>query len=175
MWLPGLASLLVLAGCSGDEPSVPETEGRPSASNLPEGDPATWSLPRDARLTGSTTSFTAEVQRLACNSGVETTSHCRRHGVRWPVEERWACSDREQSVFVYDRSSPPPGVSLEDVRQDAEDQLRGSSAVIARRWGGSAIVRVLDEDGLIVKELTVVRWPNRSWGVDGGRNCRRSR
>ena len=40
------------------------------ADDSAKGEPAIWSLGRDTRLLPSTTGFTAQVQRLDCNSGV---------------------------------------------------------------------------------------------------------
>ena len=63
-WLPALAGVLVLLGCSH------ENNGD---DDILKGDAAIWSLERDIRLSPSTTDFTAIVQRLDCNSGVTGT------------------------------------------------------------------------------------------------------
>lgn len=69
--LPALAAVLVLLGCSDDaEPADTEPDATASTGGDGDGDTAVWSLQRDARLSEATTVFIANVQRLACNSGV---------------------------------------------------------------------------------------------------------
>ena len=86
---------------------------------------------------------------------------------------RWACSKRDRSRFLYNRASPPPGVSLEDVRRDAGSHALGSDAVVIPRGDGRATLRVTNRAGLLVEEQAVARWPNGSWGVSSGEACRR--
>ncbi len=63
-WLPALAGVLVLLGCSH------ENNGD---DDILKGDAAIWSLERDIRLSASTTDFTAIIQRLDCNSDLTGT------------------------------------------------------------------------------------------------------
>lgn len=63
--VPGTVVLGCLVACSGDDKSPEDT--------APAGDAAVWSLPGDARLAESTTTFTAGVSRLDCSSGVTGT------------------------------------------------------------------------------------------------------
>lgn len=87
---------------------------------------------------------------------------------------RWACGPQDRRSTLYDRGAPPPGVSLEELRQ-AEGHRVNLEAVVARRNGSDALVRVLNSDGLVLTESMVARWPNGSWGVHGIRWCRHRR